>query len=215
MISVVLASKLAVLREGMKRILMPQEDIDVIATVEHALDVMSSEALLRADVLVVVAHPVTADGQDYLLHLRQGNPALRVIIIARFADLQQIMEVIRAGVRGLLHTSCAANHLPDAIRAVSSGRLYMHEEVSGLLASGLGDLGKDHTHRSLTQREFEIFLKLAEGQKVSEIAAQLGISIKTVSTHKSRLMDKMGMKSQSQLIQYAVANKLFDTAASC
>jgi DNA-binding NarL/FixJ family response regulator len=88
----------------------------------------------------------------------------------------------------------------------------MHEEVGRLVAADFGDIGKDYTHRSLSQREFEIFKHLAAGQKVSEIASELGISIKTVSTHKSRLMEKMGMHSHSQLIQYAVANSLFDTS---
>ena len=87
----------------------------------------------------------------------------------------------------------------------------MHEEVGRLVAADLNELGKDYTHRSLTRREFDIFKRLAAGEKVSEIAMQLGISVKTVSTHKSRLMQKMDIHSYSQLVQYAVANSLFDT----
>lgn len=86
----------------------------------------------------------------------------------------------------------------------------MHENVSNVVGSSLQGLTRDHTHTSLTGREMEIFLKLAIGLKGTEIASQLGISVKTVSTHKGRLMEKMGMRSFSQLVQYAIANGLFD-----
>lgn len=209
-IQVVLASSLTVLREGMKRILHPQYDIQVMAEVNHVSEVLSNENLLRADVLVVMAHPTDVGGTDYLEHLRKANPSLKLILITRSPSLHQVLIMLRGGVRGLLDAGCAASQLPVAIRAVFSGRLYMHEEVGRLVAADLGELGKDFTHRSLTQREFEIFKHLAIGDKVSEIATRLGISIKTVSTHKSRLMEKMGIHSHSQLIQYAVANGLFN-----
>lgn len=212
-IHVVLASSLTVLREGMKRILHPQYDIRVMAEVSHASEILSNENLLMADVLVVIAHPTNMGGTDCLERLRKANPSLKLIIIARSPSLHQILNMLRGGVRGLLDAGCAANQLPAAIRAVSSGRLYMHEEVGRLVAADLGEVSKDFTHRSLTQREFEIFEHLAVGDKVSEIATRLGISIKTVSTHKSRLMEKMGIRSHSQLIQYAVANGLFNGLA--
>lgn len=211
MISVVLVSSLTVLREGMKRILHPQEDIRVIAELGDVDELLSDDRLLTVDVLVVVSHPTGTAGTDCLARLRDERPALKLIVISHTPSLQQVLAFLRGGVRGLLDANCAASQLPTAIRVVSSGRLYMHEEVGRLVAADLNEVGKDHTHRSLTQREFEIFKHLVAGQKVSEIAAQLGISIKTVSTHKSRLMEKMGIQSYSQLVQYAVANFLFDT----
>ncbi|RYE73353.1 MAG: response regulator transcription factor [Oxalobacteraceae bacterium] len=210
-ITVVLASKLTVLREGMKRILLPQDDIDVIAEVDHAREVLFNETFLQADVIVAVVDPIMNGGNDFLLLLPRQSPLLRVIIITRAPTVAQILAILRAGVRGVLDTSCAANNLPAAIRAVSSGRLYMHEEVSRLVAADISGFGKDHTHTALTQRELDVLMKLAAGHKVSEIAVELGISIKTVSTHKARLMEKMGFTTLSQVIQYAIANRLFDT----
>jgi len=205
MIKVVIASNLPVLREGAKRILSQQMDIDVIAEVGHVREVLLDCTLLRADVLIVVADSSSVDGKECLLQLHQECPALRIMILLRFPTLQQIMSILRTGVSGLLSASSAASHLATAIRAISSGRLYLNDELTRLLIPDQSSLGKDYTHKSLTDRELEIFLKLAAGRKVSEIAVQLGISIKTVSTHKSRLMDKMNMTSYSQIVQYALA----------
>lgn len=213
MISVVLASRLTIIREGMKRILLQQEDIKVIAEVRHTREVLAQEGIGDADV-VVVAHPSISGGNDYLAYLQQECPSLRVIVVARSPTLPQVLAELRMGVRGLLNASCAVGHLPAAIRAVSAGKIYLHEEISRIVAADLTEVWKDHTHKSLTPRELEIFMRLAVGCKVSEIAAELAISVKTVSTHKARLMEKMGIISTSQLIQYAIVNKMFDADVS-
>lgn len=209
MISVVLASGMMVVREGMKRILLSHHDIEVVAEVKHPSE-LAATAQLPLEAVMVVAHLTSSSGQDALLSLQKLCPTLRVIVVTRTPTMQQILSALRLGVRGLLDASCAANHLPTAIRAVSSGRIYMHEDVSRIVANDLDEVGKDHSHRALTQRELEIFLKLASGKKVSEIAAELNISVKTVSTHKVRMMEKMGMTSFSQLVQYAIAHRLFE-----
>ncbi len=213
MIRVMLASSLMVLREGMKRILARQGDIDVIAEVKNVLDLLSDERLVRADVLIVVGLSPAGDTVQCLLHLRQRQPSLQVIFVARSPSLNQVLSIIGAGVRGLLNANSAANHLPAAIRAVSAGRIYLHEDMSGLIATDLSEIEKDRTHTALTQREHEIFLMLVSGTKNSEIAAQLGISVKTVSTHKTRMMEKMNMRSVSQLVQYAIVHGLFGEKA--
>lgn len=211
MISVVIASRLTLLREGMKRILQAQDDIVVLAEVKHVLDVLSDERLLKADVLVAAASAAMRDGEDLFFQLRRRNHKLRVVLIAPTANVRDVVAILRTGVHGLLDSSSAANHLSAAIRVVSHGRQYIDEDAARLVASDLGSLGKDHTHKSLTQREFDIFRRLAHGQKVSAIAHELRISAKTVSTHKTRLMAKMAMTSRAQLIQYAVANSLVGT----
>lgn len=210
MIRVMLASSLTVLREGMKRILSQQDDIDVIAEVKDVLDLLSDERLAQADVLIMVGLSPAGDTVQCLLHLRQRKPSLQVVFVARSPNLHQVLSIIGTGVRGFLAASSAATHLPAAIRAVSSGRIYLHDEMSSLVATDLNKIGKDRTHRSLTHREFEIFLLLATGTKVSEIASRLGISVKTVSTHKSRMMEKMDMRSVSQLVQYAIVHGVFE-----
>lgn len=213
MISVVLASRLNIIREGMKRIILQQEDMKVVAEVRHTKEVLAQEGAGDADV-VVVAHPSASGGNDYLAYLRQECPALRVIVVARSPTLPEILAALRMGVRGLLNSSCAVGHLPAAIRAVASGKIYLHDEISRLVAADLKEVWKDHTHKSLTAREFEIFMRLAVGCKVTEIATELAISVKTVSTHKARLMEKMRIVSTSQLIQYAIVNKMFDADVS-
>lgn len=215
MIDVLLVSRLTVLREGMKRILQAQDDIMVIAELKHVFDVLADKRLLQANILVAAAIPAMGDAQDFFLQLRRENAKVRTVLIAPKAKVHELAGILRSGVHGLISASSAASHLPAAIRAVSRGRPYIDEDVARLLAADPDSLGKDHTHKSLTQRELEIFRRLVVGQKVSTIALELGISVKTVSTHKSRLMEKMAMTSESQLIQYAVANSLVDTEVSC
>jgi two-component system, NarL family, invasion response regulator UvrY len=205
MIKIVIVSNLAVLREGVKRILLPQEDIDVLAEFADIRELSSHNLLLQADVVIMIADMASANGSDYLLRLHQECPSLRVVMLLRYPTMQQILSILRAGVRGLLSASSAASQLPIAVRAISSGRLYLNDELTRMLIPDHSDIGKDFSHKSLTDREMEVFIKLTAGKKVSEIAAQLGISMKTVSTHKSRLMEKMNMSTFSQMVQYALA----------
>ncbi len=211
MINVVLASRLSLLREGMKRILQRHEDIVVTGELKHVLDVLSDASLRNAGVLVAAANPAMSDAQDFLLELRREMPKLRIVLIVPLANVQDVVGLLRTGVHGLVSATSAASHLPAAIRAVSRGRPYIDEDTAKLVAVDPYSLGKDHTHRSLTHREHEIFMQLVIGQKVSAIAHELGISIKTVSTHKARLMQKMAITSRAQLIQYAVTNCMVDT----
>jgi DNA-binding NarL/FixJ family response regulator len=207
-INTVLVSRLVVIREGMKRILLPYEDIRILAEVGQPADILADRNMPCGAVLVV-AYPEAVVGSDDLVQLRRRCPDMAMVVVVRSPTLIQVLSALRMGVRGLLHASCAASHLPAAIRAVASGKVYMAEDVSNLILADLGAASKDHTHTALTQRELEIFMRLAAGRKMSEIAVELRISIKTVSTHKTRMMDKMGMTSSSQLIQYAIVNSLF------
>jgi len=211
MINVVLVSNLMLLREGAKRILSPQEGIDVIAEIEYLRDVLSNKKLAQADVLVVIADAATMEGSEQLIHLRREHPSLHVMILLRFPTLHQVLAILRSGVRGLLSADSSATQLPAAIRTISSGRLYLNEELTRLLIPDFEEIGKDYTHKALSQRELEVFLRLAAGNKVTEIAGQLGISIKTVSTHKTRLMEKMRMTTFSQIVQYAIAYGLYES----
>lgn len=210
MIGVVVASKLAVIREGMKRILMPHEDIKVVGEINLAEEIRPPPLWSLAQIMVVV-HSSAAACDDHLHWLRRECPSLQLIVVAPSPSLAQVQSALQLGARGLLHSACAVGQLPAAIRAVSAGRLYLNKEISRLIAVDVQELGKDHSHRALTQRELEIFTKLASGRKVSEIAAELAISVKTVSTHKSRIMEKMGIGSFSELIQYAINHRLLET----
>lgn len=213
MIGVVVASRLAVIREGMKRILEPHEDIAIVGEVSRAEEVSSVGSWAQAQVMIVV-HSSAVLWEEHLQQARDACPSLQLIVVARSPTLPQVQAAFRLGARGLLHSGCAVGHLPEAIRAVSAGRVYMNKETASLIATDVQDLNKDHTHHSLTQRELEIFKKLASGAKVSEIAGELEISVKTVSTHKARIMEKMGLGSTSELIHYAIIHHLRDSAAT-
>lgn len=212
-ISIVLASRLSVIREGMKRVLRSQEDIKVVAEVEHPQDVGAQGPVQNARVLVL-AHPSASGSADLLQYLHKECPSLRVIVVTNSPTLPQILAHLRMGARGLLNASCTKGHLATAIRAVALDKIYLHEDLSRRFAADMHNVSMHPPHHSLSPRELQIFTKLGAGQKVTQIADELDISVKTVSTHKSRLMEKMGMASISQLIQYAVLYKIFDSETS-
>ncbi|VXB89273.1 response regulator transcription factor [Massilia sp. 9I] len=209
-IKVALASELSVLREGMRRILLKHDDIHIVAEAAHYHEFLTDDASLSADVLVLIAQPATSVALDGLVHMRGDRPSLSVIMIVQKPGLPQVLSILRSGVRGLIDAAGAASQLPAAVRAVATGRLYLHEDVARLVTSGSKEINTDHTHTALTEREFEIFLRMAAGQKPLEIGATLGISTKTVSTHKSRLMEKMRMSSDAEIVRYAIANGLLN-----
>lgn len=209
MIHVVLASRLPVVRDGMKSVLAPLQDINVVSEVSSLKELDDWKEFPSPDLVIVADSPVD-DGRDFLCRFIQADHQRRIIMVAHAATVPQVLGMLRLGVRGLLSGSCAVEHLVAAIRMVSGGRIYLHESLSHLMARNLDGLSRDHTHGALTEREMQILMKLAIGLRVTEIAGQLGISVKTVSTHKGRMMEKMGLTSFSQLVQYALANGLFD-----
>jgi two-component system, NarL family, invasion response regulator UvrY len=147
-------------------------------------------------------------GMDILRHVRSGYPDTRVLILSGFPERQYAINMLRAGAHGFLGKESAPDDLIKAVHVILAGRRYLSPTMSELLLSEI-DNGNDRPiHQQLSKREFQIFCKLASGSSVSDIAKELCLSVKTVSTYRSRVLEKMHFKTNADITSYALRNGL-------
>ena len=147
-------------------------------------------------------------GIDLIRQIRTEAPKLPILVLTMYEEEQYAVRSIRAGAQGYLTKESAGDQLVNAIKKVASGRPYISMEVAEQLALGIMTPEKEMPHTQLSDREFEVFNLLASGKSITDIGAQLHLSVKTVSTHKSRILTKMGMHSLAEIVQYAVTQNL-------
>ena len=147
-------------------------------------------------------------GIDLIRQIRTESPKLSILVLMMYEEEQYAVRSIRAGAQGYLTKESAGSQLVTAIKRVASGRPYISMEVAEQLALDIMTPEKELPHKQLSNREFEIFNMMASGRSITDIATQLHLSVKTVSTHKSRILVKMGMHSLAEIVQYAIAHNL-------
>ena len=164
-------------------------------------------------VLLDIAMPGKRGG-EVLVQMRQERPKLPVLVLSSYPEDQYAVRLIRAGAVGYLNKQSAPEQLIDAIEAVSNGQKYISASVASLLAESLSDPNSEEDdqplHEKLSDREFHVFMELALGKPLTNISEELSVSVKTVSTYRARLMEKMKMKSNAELTLYAIRNQLIE-----
>jgi DNA-binding NarL/FixJ family response regulator len=160
------------------------------------------------DVVLLDISMPDMNGIDTLKQIKHWKPRLPVLILTGHPEENYAINLLRAGARGYLRKECTPEDLVDAIRTVVSGRRYVSPALRDQLAAELSGEGQNALHTELSQREFQIFCKLADGQAVSEIAKDLFLSVKMVSTYRARILEKMGMKTNAQVTYYAIKHGL-------
>jgi DNA-binding NarL/FixJ family response regulator len=149
-------------------------------------------------------------GMELIRQVKAEKPKLRVLVLSMHQEQQYAVRAIKAGASGYLTKESATTQLVSAIRKVAGGGAFITAEVAEQLALGAMPQVGGPPHASLSDREYQVFHLLVSGKGVSEIAEQLKLSVKTVSTHKARLMEKMGLANQADLIRYAIRHRLID-----
>jgi DNA-binding NarL/FixJ family response regulator len=204
MIRVLLADDHQIVRDGLRGILARSGDIEVAA---EAVDGDQALALVRAgeyDVAILDMSMPGLSGIDLVKRLAIERPKLRMLVLSMHAEQQYAARVLKAGAAGYLNKDSAAEQLVAAIRKVAAGGVHIGEAAASSLI-GAGAAGQ----RALSDREFEVLRLMVEGKSPSEVADQLHLSVKTVSTHKTRILEKLGLKTTADLVRYALENKLF------
>jgi two-component system, NarL family, invasion response regulator UvrY len=198
----------AILRAGLKRIL-EDEFADVVVgeagTADHAVRELGGGAW---DVVLLDISLPGRSGLDLLPDIKRDHPATRVIVLSSFGDQQFAVRSLRVGASAFLTKERAARELIDAIRTVVAGRRYVSAELAEQLAALVAADKPQSPHETLSSREFEVFRLIACARSVSEIGVELGLSVKTVSTYRARVLEKMGMSSNAELMQYAIRHGL-------
>jgi len=209
MAQVILTSSLFLLREGMKHILSKHRDIHIAGVFSRVAD-LCARTTHHPEEIIVFAEPTSDLTGETLRRLGRQCPSMKTIIIAKADDMRARFEELKLGVRGILAAENVASGLPDAIRMVHAGKAYVSVELLDLFAQQAQLKSASEAFASLSEREQEIFACIAAGKRNRTIGSELAISCKTVSTHKMRLMDKLGVHSVPELVQYALQTGLID-----
>jgi DNA-binding NarL/FixJ family response regulator len=210
MIRVVIADDHQILREGLKQLLQAAGDLEVVGEAGDGFEVLDRVRREEFDVLLLDMSMPGKSGVELIKQVKAEKPKLRILVLSMHEEHQYAVRAIRAGASGYLTKESAASQLVAAIRKVGGGGAYITPEVAERLAQDAMPHAQGPLHASLSDREFEVFHMLVDGMSVNEIAARLHLSAKTISTHKARLMEKLGVDSTADLVHYAVRHKLLD-----
>ena len=208
MIRLVIADDHAIVREGLKRIVSSIEGMDVIGEAGNGTEVMQRVRELTFDVLVLDLSMPGRSGMELIKLIRAEKPQLRILVLSMHQELQYAVRAIKNGASGYLTKESAPAQLEQAIRKVASGGAFISAEVAEQLALGAMPGSQAVPHESLSNREFEVLQLLVADVSMTDIATRLNLSVKTVSTHKTNLMQKMGLQNQNELIRYALKHGL-------
>lgn len=208
MSSVLIADDHAMVRAGLRGYLQEDRSIRNIgetASGNETLERLRSETW---DLVMLDINMPDRSGIDILRHIRSGYPNTRVLIMSGFAEKQYAVNVLRAGASGYLSKDQAPEEIMRAVHTVLAGRRFVSEALSEMLVEALDEPTDRPLHASLSQREFQILTKLAVGRSISEIANELFLSVKTVSTYRARVLEKMNLQTNADLTTYAIRNGL-------
>lgn len=210
MIRVLIADDHTMIREGLKLVLSSAPDLSVVGEAENGDAVMRQLRSTDFDVLVLdLSMPGPGrSGAQLIKQIHDEKPQLRILILSMHQESQYAIQAIKSGAAGYLTKECASVELVNAIRKIANGGAYISAEVAEQLALSAMPGNNGPAHKMLSSRELEVFLLLVNGIAVSQIAEQLHLSIKTVSTHKSRILEKMHLHNLADLIRYAINHQL-------
>jgi two-component system, NarL family, invasion response regulator UvrY len=193
---------------GLKSMINMQPDLGVVAEAASGKQAIEQLKSVQADVLLLDLQLADMSGLDVLRHTRTHYPLTKVLIISSYSESQFGLNVLRGGASGFISKGADSPELMRALRTVARGGRYIGPELAERLVSGMDGSGNAPLHGKLSEREFQIFCKLATGESVSQVAARLFLSVKTVSTYRRRILDKMSMKSNADITKYAIHNAL-------
>ena len=210
MIRILMADDHAIVREGLKHIIAKTDDMTIAGEADNGQQLLDKVREQRFDVLLLDIGMPGRNGLEVLKQIKTDLPRLPVLVLTIYPEEQYALRVLRAGASGYLTKESAPERLVEAIRKVSAGGRYVSPTLAERLAvEAAGDISKP-LHESLSDREYQVFCMIALGKTASEIADELSLSVKTISTHRARLLQKMQMKNNSELTHYAMQNHLVD-----
>ncbi len=210
MIKAVIADDHDVIREGIKRILDDTSDIRVVAEAVDGQELLAKVRSKPCDVVILDLTMPGRGGLDALKELRTEHPKLPILVLSMHADNQYAVRVLKSGAAGYVTKTHVSAQLVDAIRKVVSGGKYITPAVAELLAMDLGNDLEAAPHARLSDREFQVLRLIASGKTVSEIAAELSLSVQTISTYRAHILEKMSLENNAQLTHYALQRHLVE-----
>ena len=208
MIRILITDDYAIVRQGLARILEKNQEMKIVAECSNGIDALNWLRDHDCDVALIDISMPGMNGIDLLKQLREEKPKLPVLVVSIYPEDQYAVRLIKAGASGYLTKGCAPAILTEAVRQIAGGKKYISPAAAEMLANEFGASDGRLPHESLSDREYQIFLLLAAAKTVSEIADSLALSAKTISTYRSRILEKMNLRNNAELMHYVVANQL-------
>jgi two-component system invasion response regulator UvrY len=209
-IKILIADDHAIVREGLKQIVAEEKDILVAGEAENSGKLMELLEKEKWNLIVLDINMPGKSGLEALKDIKRLYPDLPVLILSMFSEDQYGIRAIKAGASGYLKKVSAPTELVAAIRKIISGGKYINQSLAEKLAENIESTRKELLHEKLSDREYQIMCNIALGKSAEEIAEELSISINTVYSYRNRILEKMAMRSNVELTQYAVQNKLIE-----
>jgi two-component system invasion response regulator UvrY len=208
MATVLIADDHAMVRAGLRRWLEQDRAVESVAEAASGAETLQRLREGKWDLVVLDINMPDRSGIDIMRHIRSGHPQTRVLVISAFSEKQYAVYALRAGAAGYLAKDQAPEDFMRAVHTVLAGRRFVSAALAEMLVNALDEPTDQPLHALLSQREFQILCKLAVGRSVSQIAQELCISVKTVSTYRARVLEKMRFSTNADLTTYALKNGL-------
>lgn len=208
MFRILIADDHAIVRKGLRQLLSLVQDLEVVGEADNGWDVIDKARTGGFDVLLLDMTMPGPSGVELVKRVRAENPSVPILVLTMHGESQVAGRVIKAGAAGYLTKGSEPENLITAIRQVAAGGHYIDPTLAEQMVFDAHHALADVPHQKLSEREYQIFLMLAKGQGINDIAQELHLSAKTVSTHKFRLMQKLNLDTVSSLVRYALKHQL-------
>lgn len=208
MIRIMIADDHAIVRNGLARILEKNGDMKIVAEHENGIDALNWLRNNDCDIALLDISMPGMSGIDVLKQIKAEKPKLPVLIVSIYAEDQYAVRLIKAGAAGYLTKGCAPAVVVEAVQRIVGGKKHISPAVAEMLANEIGASAEKLPHETLSDREYQIFLLLASAKTVTEIADSLALSGKTISTYRSRILEKMHLRNNAELMHYAIEKHL-------
>lgn len=208
MIRVLMADDHAIVRKGLRQILAEGELPCEVEEATTGREVLKMIYDADWDILVLDISLPDQSGLDLVKELKHLRPRLPILILSVHPEDQYAVRALKAGVAGYLNKDSAPDQLVQAVQRIVGGGKYISQSLAEMLAMNVGGDAQGAPHESLSDREFSVLLHIGKGKSVTEIADELGLSVKTISTYRTRILEKMNMTSNADMIRYAIEANL-------
>lgn len=210
MIKVLIADDHAVVREGIKRIITDADGMTVAGEAVDGRELLTKVATGEWDVVLLDLAMPGMSGLEVLQEIRQQKPEIPVLVLSMYPEDQYAVRTLVAGASGYINKGTPPDELVTAIRTVATGRKYVTADVAEYLATHVDSVSAKPPHENLSNREYQVLCMIASGKSVTDIAQDLTLSAKTVSTYRSRILEKLEMRHNSEIIRYAIKHNLVE-----
>ena len=208
MIKILIVDDHAILREGLIRIIQFESDMEVAGSVKNASEAINVLSGHPVDVVILDINMPGRSGLDIIKDIKQLQPNAAVLMLSMYSEERFAIRALKAGASGYLTKDMATEELISAVRIIHSGRKYITPSLAENMANNLQEKTEKNPHDSLSDREFEVMCMIGNGKSVNEIAEILSLSSRTVSTYRTRILQKMNLSNTAKIMQYAISKGL-------